>query len=232
MTAPPLEGLVVAVAGAGGGLGPSVVARLKADGARVAAAERKASLCDGLGADLVTEVDLLDEDGASAWAQEVAEELGSVDAVAHLVGGWRGGRPLGEADVAVDWGFLEPLLVRTTQVCSRAFLPHLKASAGTWALVSSAEAVKPTSGNASYAAAKAAAEAWTWALADELAQADPPGRANVVAVRAILTPAMREADPEKPYRIFTPAEDIAAALSLLFSEAGRKMNGQRLALYT
>jgi NAD(P)-dependent dehydrogenase (short-subunit alcohol dehydrogenase family) len=220
---------VIAIAGAGGGLGPVVVERLKGDGARIAVAERERSRAEGLGADHVTEVDLLDEGAARAWADGVAAELGSVDAVAHLVGGWRGGTPIGEADLA-DWDFLEPLLIRTTQHVSRAFLPHLKASAGAWALVSSAEAVAPTSSNASYAAAKAASEAWTWALADELKESG--ARANVVAVRAILTPAMREQNPEKPYRTFTSAADIAAALSWLFSEAGAKMNGQRVALYT
>lgn len=229
MSRGPLADRVIAVSGAGGGLGPAVVSRLKADGAHVAVAERERARADGLGADHVTEVDLLDEGAAKAWADGVAADLGGVDAVAHLVGGWRGGKPIGEADLA-DWDFLEPLLVRTTQHVSRAFLPHLKASGGAWALVSSAEAVKPTSSNASYAAAKAAAEAWTWALADELAESG--ARANVVAVRAILTPAMREQNPEKPYRTFTSAEDIASALAWLFSGAAAKMNGQRVALYT
>ena len=42
---------------------------------------------------------------------------------------------------------------------------------------------------------------------------------------------MREASPDKEFRTFTSAEDIAAALEFVCSDGGQKMNGKRLALY-
>ena len=56
--------------------------------------------------------------------------------------------------------------------------------------------------------------------------------ANIVVVPAILTPAMREKNPDKDWGAFVPAEQIADALVYLSSEAGAKMNGQRIRLYS
>jgi NAD(P)-dependent dehydrogenase (short-subunit alcohol dehydrogenase family) len=173
-------------------------------------------------------VDLLDADAARGWASHVAERFGGVDALVHLVGGWRGGKPIAEAPVEDD-EFLDRLLIGTVRTATRAFLPHLVERAGRFAIVSSVQAQRPTSTNAAYASAKAAAEAWTLALADELAESG--GTANIVVVNAIVTPEMRAENPDKPYTTFTDAEQIAEALAFLLSDAGSKMNGQRLSLH-
>jgi NAD(P)-dependent dehydrogenase (short-subunit alcohol dehydrogenase family) len=222
-----LDGRVVAVAGAGGGLGPVVVRALADAGAAVAAADRSGDALEGLDVDC-SAVDLLAGDGAEAWAAHVQERFGGCDALLHLVGGWKGGKleefPLADAELLHD------LLVRTVIHASRAFLPALKASGrGRFLLVSSPQADRPSADNAAYGAYKAAAEAWALAVADELD--GHGGSANIVRVNAILTPAMRAANPDKPDDTFTPAEDIAAALVWLLSPAAAKMKGQRLALH-
>jgi NAD(P)-dependent dehydrogenase (short-subunit alcohol dehydrogenase family) len=231
-----LEGKVVAIAGAGGGLGPVVSSVLAARGATLALAERNPEMAGRCAAHLdvpgercdTFAVDLLDPDGARGWAQHVAGKFGGVDALIHLVGGWRGGKPIAEAPVE-DNAFLHGLLVGTVQTATCAFLPYLAERAGRFAIVSSLQAQAPTSTNAAYASAKAAAEAWTLALADELAPAG--GTANIVVVNAIVTPEMRAQNPDKPYKTFTDAEHIAEALAFLLSDAGSKMNGQRLSLH-
>ena len=53
----------------------------------------------------------------------------------------------------------------------------------------------------------------------------------MLVVNAILTPRMREADPDKEFPTFTSVEDIAAAIRFLCSDAGAKMNGKRLPLH-
>src|SRR4029450_9367949 len=98
--------------------------------------------------------------------------------------------------------FLHDLLVRTVQLASRAFHSALAASEhGRFLLVSSSAAQAPEGTNAAYAAAKAAAEAWTLALADSFK--DLEATANVLVVNAIIPPAMREKEPDKPFRTFT-----------------------------
>ena len=232
-----LDGRVVAIAGAAGGLGPSVARRLAADGATIAATdvsqERLDSLHDELG---LAEgrfdgraVDLLNEDAARQWAAALRERLGGVDCLLHLVGGWRGGQPIAEAPLE-DYHWLHDLLVRTVQHTTRAFWEPLTASEhGRFVLVSSSQAQSPEGTNASYAAAKAAAESWTLALADSFK--DTRATANIIVVNAILTPRMREESPEKEFRTFTSAEDLADAIAFVCSDSAAKMNGKRLSLH-
>lgn len=225
-----LEGRVIAIAGVGGSLGPHVARRLAAGGARLWLTdrdeERLNAVAEEVGAQDARVVDLLDEEATHAWA----EAAGDVHAVAHLVGGWRGGQPLPEAPLE-DWAFLNDLLVRTVQHTTRAFAAPLKRAGdkGRFAVISSPQADGPTTTNASYGAAKAAAEAWTLAFADELSESG--ATANILRVNAIVTPEMREANPDKAYATFTDARDMAEALAFLFSDAAAKMNGQRLALH-
>jgi NAD(P)-dependent dehydrogenase (short-subunit alcohol dehydrogenase family) len=231
-----LENRVIAIAGVGGGLGPVVAQRLTAAGATVAGTDRSQEHLDSLAADLGLPsdrwdgrtIDLLDEDATRAWCAALVERFGHVDGLVHLVGGWRGGQPLHEAPLA-DWELLHDLLIRTVQHTTRAFHDQLAAGEhGRFVLVSAKQAQSPSNTNAAYASAKAAAEAWTLALADGF---EPGGAtANIIVVEAILTPRMREENPGEEYPTFTPAEDIAEAIAYLCSDAAGKMNGQRFAL--
>ena len=229
-----IEGSVVAIAGAGGGLGPTVSRVLADRGASLALAERHPELAEKCAQELGDAecdsyaVDLLDPDATRGWADHVAERFGRIDALVHLVGGWRGGKPIAEAPVEDD-EFLHRLLVGTVQSATRAFLPHLAASGGRFVIVSAAQAQKPTATNAAYATAKAGAEAWTLAFADELA--GHGGTANIVVVNAIVTPQMREQNPDKEYKTFADAADIAETIAFLLGPAAAKMNGQRISLH-
>jgi NAD(P)-dependent dehydrogenase (short-subunit alcohol dehydrogenase family) len=227
---------VIAIAGVGGGLGPLVAAQLAEAGATVAGTDRDPEVLEAIGADLgIGErwdgraVDLLDEEAVRGWCAGLVERFGRVDGLVHLVGGWRGGEPLHEAPLA-DWELLHDLLVRTVQHSTRAFHDQLAASGhGRFVLISAKQAQAPSNTNAAYAAAKAAAEAWTLAFADGF---EPGGAtANIVVIDALLTPRMREEDPGKEFPTFTPAEDLAEAIAFLCSDAGAKMNGQRLSLF-
>jgi NAD(P)-dependent dehydrogenase (short-subunit alcohol dehydrogenase family) len=152
-----------------------------------------------------------------------------VDGLIHLVGGYRGGDPIESFDLS-DYELLHDLLVRTVQLASRAFHAALSASEhGRFVLVSSAAAQDPEATNAAYASTKASAEAWTISLADSFAETG--ATANVLVVNAIITPAMREEDPDKEFPAFTSAEDIADAIAFLCTDSAAKMNGQRLSLH-
>lgn len=231
-----LDGRVIAIAGVGGGLGPLVAAELAGAGATVAGTDRDQGLLDSLAADLGIPAErwdgraaeMLDEAAVAAWCAALVERFGRVDGLVHLVGGWRGGQPLQEAPLA-DWELLHDLLIRTVQHTTRAFHAQLAASEhGRFVLVSAKQAQDPSNSNAAYAAAKAAAEAWTLAFADGF---EPGGAtANIVVVDAILTPRMREESPGKDFPTFTPAEQVAEAIAYLCSDAAEKMNGQRLRL--
>jgi NAD(P)-dependent dehydrogenase (short-subunit alcohol dehydrogenase family) len=228
-----LAGRVVAIAGAGGNLGPTVVRRLAPAGAVLALGGRRVEELDALAADVGIEadnaaVDLLDPEATRAWARGIADRRGGVDCLFHLVGGWRGGKPIEEAPLE-DWDALHDLLIRTVQHATQAFAPYLiESGRGRFVVVSSSQAQAPTNTNAAYATAKAAAEAWTLALAHRFKGTG--ATANIVVVGAIVTPEMREEEPDKDFTSSTPAEEIAEALAYLGSDAAASMNGQRLTL--
>jgi NAD(P)-dependent dehydrogenase (short-subunit alcohol dehydrogenase family) len=227
-----LSGRVIAIAGAAGNLGPTVVRRLAPSGSHLCLCGRDRARLEALasqseGETDVDVVDLLDATATRAWADDLAARSGRVDALVHLVGGWRGGKPIEESPLE-DWAFLHDLLVRAVQNATQAFAPHLLASRGRFVIVSSSQGQSPTHPNAAYAAAKAAAETWTLALADRFRGSG--ATANIVVVGAIVTPAMREESPDKDFSTFTPAEEIAEAIAYLCSDAAASMNGQRLTL--
>ena len=216
---------MIVVAGAGGSLGPYVARTIAEKGYELCCCDADASRLEGLPG-RHDAVDLLSEDATRAWAQS----LGDVTGVVHLVGGWRGGKPLPEAPLE-DWDLLNDLLIRTVQHTTRAFAGQLKAAGerGRFVLVSSPQADRPTSTNAAYGAAKAASEAWTLAFADELAESG--ATANVLRVNAIVTPEMREANPDKAYATFTDARDMADAIAFILGDSAARMNGQRVDLH-
>jgi NAD(P)-dependent dehydrogenase (short-subunit alcohol dehydrogenase family) len=226
-----LAGRVVAITGAGGSLGPHVARGLSEAGATLALADVASDRLEALEAADRRALDLLDPAAPEAWARELEERFGHVDGVVHLVGGWRGGKPLAEAPLE-DWDVLSDLLVRTVQHTSRAFHGALSRSEhGRFVLMSAKQALEPTDTNAAYAAAKAAAEAWVYALAQGFGSSGSGATANVIAINALVTPEMRAAEPDKAFKTFTDAGDIADAIRFVLSDAGAKMNGQRLALY-
>ena len=231
-----LKGRVIAIAGVGGGLGPVVSERLAAAGATVAGTDRDQAALDAIGAGLPEDrwdgrtVDLLEEEATRGWCDALVERFGRVDGLVHLVGGWRGGEPLHTAPLE-DWTLLHDLLIRTVQHTTRAFHDALIASEhGRFVLVSARQAQAPSNSNAAYAAAKAAAEAWTLALADGFAGDGGSATANIVVVDAILTPRMRNESPEGEFAGFTRAEDLAAAIEFICGDEAAAMNGQRLPL--
>ncbi len=229
-----LDGRVLAVAGGAGNLGPTVVRRLAAEGSHACVCGRDRKSLEELASEIALPietdvVDLLDAAATKTWAADVAARHdGRVDGLIHLVGGWRGGAPIEEAPLE-DWDFLSALLVRTVQHATQALAPYLMSTGhGRFVLVSAGQAQAPTHPNAAYAAAKAASETWTLALADRFKGTG--ATANIVVVGAIVTPAMRAESPDKDFSTFTPAEEIAEAIAYLCSDAASSMNGQRVTL--
>ncbi|MFD7130713.1 SDR family NAD(P)-dependent oxidoreductase [Streptomyces sp. NPDC059894] len=237
-----LSGAVIAVAGAGGPAGRAALLRLAEAGATVVAAdndpERLAEAVDearyGAGGATVTgePVDLLDLRSTREWAAHIEKEFGRIDGLVHLVGGWRGSETFIKTSLD-DWDFLELLLIRTVQHTSLAFFEALQASErGRYVLISAAGASKPSAGNAAYAAAKAAAEAWTLALADAFRKAGgtagPTSAAAILVVKALVHDAMRADRPNAKFAGFTDVKDLAEAIAGVWEQPAAEVNGHRL----
>lgn len=175
----------VLLAGATSASGLALTRALVDAGARVIATGRSAERLEPLRS-IGARVEVADATSLEAMT-ELAARLGAVDAVLPLIGGWRGGGGLaGQSDE--DFQALLPAFdaVRAT---SRAFDTALHASeSGRFAIVSSTAVGRPLAGGATYAAVKAASEAWTRAVAQGFAKAardaGEPLRAASVVFRA------------------------------------------------
>lgn len=161
-----------------------------------------------------------------------------IDGVIHLVGGWRGAKGITDQSDE-DWEFLERGAITTLRNVTRAFYDDLAASeAGRFAMVSSTAVGTPAAAAASYVAAKAAAEAWTLAVADGFrrAQSGSAGQetqhsaAVVFVVKALVDARMRAQSPERTFPGFTDVEELAAAAAGLFTTPAAGLNGRRLLL--
>ncbi|MGW0788028.1 SDR family NAD(P)-dependent oxidoreductase [Streptomyces sp. NPDC002911] len=237
-----LEGAVVAVAGAAGPAGRATLLRLAEAGATVVASdanpERLAEAVDaaryGHGGATVTgdTVDLLDLEATRDWVVKTDKEFGRIDGLVHLVGGWRGSAGFADTSLS-DWDFLEKLLIRTVQSTSLAFQDVLQRSdRGRYVLISAAGASSPTAGNAAYAASKAAAEAWTLALADAFRKAGgdagPTSAAAILVVKALVHDAMRAERPNAKFAGFTDVTELAEAIAGVWDRPAGEVNGKRL----
>ncbi|MGW6099784.1 SDR family NAD(P)-dependent oxidoreductase [Streptomyces sp. NPDC055157] len=237
-----LEGAVIAVAGAAGPAGRATLLRLAEAGAIVVASDadptRLAEAVDAAryahGGATVTgdTVDLLDLAATREWAAKTEKEFGRIDGLIHLVGGWRGSASFAETDLA-DWDLLEKLLIRTVQHTSLAFHDGLlRSDRGRFLLISAAGASQPTAGNAAYAASKAAAEAWTLALADAFRKAGgdegPKTAAAILIVKALVHDAMRAERPNAKFAGFTDVKELADAIAGVWERPAPEVNGKRL----
>ncbi|MGO4455959.1 SDR family NAD(P)-dependent oxidoreductase [Streptomyces sp. M-16] len=237
-----LRGAVVAVAGAAGPAGRATLLRLAEAGATVVAADadaaRLAEAVDAAryahGGATVTgdTVDLLDLEATKAWAERTEKEFGRIDGVVHLVGGWRGSKTFTDVDLA-DWDFLEKLLIRTVQHTSLAFHDGLlRSDRGRYVLISQSGAHKPVANNAAYNAGKAAAEAWTLAMADSFRKAGgedgPSAAAAILVIKALVHDAMRAERPNAKFAGFTDVKELAEAIAGVWERPASEVNGQRL----
>ena len=243
-----LASTVVVVTGCGGPAGQATVRRLLMEGSVVVGADANANALTTLAQSLPAEqsarfhgqvVDLLDEAATREWAAAVLAAYGRVDGVAHLVGGFRGGKSF-EDNTLSDSDWLFSLLLRTLQTVSLSFHDALVASpSARFVVISATAAQKPSPGSASYSAAKAAAETWTFALAASFAAvqsggADDPqplrAAATALVVKALLTDAMRAEKPDASFTGYTHVDDLAAAIAALWERDATTLNGTRLDL--
>ncbi len=200
------------------------------DQARISAAAEQAG--DGV-APFVCDLARMEE--VQQLRAEVSAAAGPMDAVIHLVGGWRGARGITD-QTDEDWDFLERGAITTLRNVSRVFYDDVAASPdGRLAMVSSTAVAKPSAAAASYAAAKAAAEAWTMAVADgfrrDSGKVDGGKAAAVVlVVKSLVDEGLRRSHPERSFPGATEVGDLARAVVGLFHTPAAELNGSRMLL--
>lgn len=219
-----VDGKVVIITGASGGLGTVVTKAFLDAGARVIGVDRSAHSKNASHPSLSHFAVALDDPAAVAsLIAEVVEMYGRIDAVVHLVGGFAGGQRIEETPDET-WDQMLAVNLRPAVVLTRAVLPVMRQSgAGSIVAIGSATALAPAANFSAYAASKAALISTISTVAEENRQYGI--RANVVAPNTMDTPANRAAMPDADPTKWVQPSNVASLIVWLVSDAGAEVNG-------
>jgi len=228
---------VCVITGATGGLGSVVTRQFAARGARLALISTNTQKLQALSEALSLPAqsawfgayDLRRAEAARQAAQDVVRRFGKVDILIHTVGGWVGGKPLVETPEQDMAAMLDQHLWSAFHT-AQAFIPLMTAGGwGRFVVISAPSAVQPSAKGAPYAAGKAALEAMTLSLAQDLKGSGVT--ANIIQVSVIDTEHKRDQTPTPANAGWGTPEEITAAILYLCSPEGGRLNGARLPLF-
>jgi NAD(P)-dependent dehydrogenase (short-subunit alcohol dehydrogenase family) len=229
-----LIGRRAVVTGGTRGIGAAIAQRLLDAGAKVAVTARSRGAVSPVGAAFVAG-DVASASGVQAIAAGALDALGGLDILVNNAGG-ASGFPQGTASIPdAEWQAAFALNLFAAIRLTNAVLPALRESkAGAVVNISSGAATMAVGAVAHYAAAKAALNSYSRALAIDLAPSRI--RVSVVSPGPVATPGSREfsdamgAPPdlfakEIPMGRYGSPEDIAEVVALLVSNRGGWMTG-------
>jgi NAD(P)-dependent dehydrogenase (short-subunit alcohol dehydrogenase family) len=225
-----LDQKVVLITGAKGGLGTFVTQAFLEAGATVAGVSRSIAAADFAHPGFVAmPAELSNEEATRTLVEKVAAELGRIDALVHLVGGYAGGKSVAETEDSTMARMLDLNLWPAFRVV-RSVVPHMRSQGeGRILAVGSRAAVDASPTAAAYSASKAALVALIRAVAAE--NSDRCISANVVLPGTMDTPANRSADPQADFSRWVQPAQVAALLVHLAAADGSQVNGAAIPVY-
>jgi NAD(P)-dependent dehydrogenase (short-subunit alcohol dehydrogenase family) len=168
-------------------------------------------------------------DAAKKAVERVITQFGKIDLLAHLVGGFSGGKTIAETDDATFQRMFDINLNSAFHIL-RAVLPHMrKAGSGRIVAIGSRAAEAPGAGVGAYSASKAALVSLVRTVA--LENKDAGITANVILPGTIDTPANRKAMPGADTTTWVQPASIASLILWLAGDAGKDVTGAAIPLY-
>jgi 3-oxoacyl-[acyl-carrier protein] reductase len=224
-----LEGKVAIVTGGSRGIGRAIAAGFLQRGIHVAIsginpghlekAEAELARTAAGGATVLTfAADVRDHLAVESLIEETARRRGGLDILVNNAGvGWFGNVETQGHD---DWRRVMDTNVTGVFNCCKAAIPHLRRRGGGWIVnISSLAGSNPFVGGASYCASKAALDAFSEALMQEVRHDDI--RVSYIKPGSVNTDFMGNADPENDWKL--RAEDVAQVVVDLVSHDRRSL---------
>jgi NAD(P)-dependent dehydrogenase (short-subunit alcohol dehydrogenase family) len=215
---------VIAVSGGFGVLGHAVAATLAGYGTTVASIDFAAAPATGqaAGIHLYGGVDLADEESANSVMGRIVHDLGHLDGLINIAGGFHWEKLEGGA--LDTWDSMYRINLRTAVAACKSALPYLvKSGKGRIVNIGAMGAIKAGAGMGSYAASKAGVAKLTEALAEELK--DQGVTVNAILPSMIDTPRNRIDMPDADFSRWVAPSAIAEVIAFLLSDAAGAVTG-------
>lgn len=219
-----LSGRKIIITGAFGALGAKVSVAARAAGAAVTCIDFSAAdqAPDSLrGCVLLGGVDLGIPDVAAAALKTATREMGGLDGLVNIAGGFRWEKI--EHGGIATWDQLYGINLRTAVNAAQAALSLLSKEHGRIINIGAAAATKAATGMGAYAASKAGVAKLTEALADELK--DQGVCVNAILPSIIDTPANRAEMPDADHSRWVTPEQVADLVVFLLSDRSSAITG-------
>jgi NAD(P)-dependent dehydrogenase (short-subunit alcohol dehydrogenase family) len=225
-----LQGKIALVTGADGGLGTQVTRSLLNSGATVIGVSRSVQPSNADTPSLVVlAADLSSAEKATSTVDGIATRFGRIDILAHLVGGFVGGKAIVETDDATFQRMFD-LNLNSAFYVLRAVIPHMRrAGNGRIVAIGSRAAEDPGPTVGAYSASKAALVSLIRTVA--LENKDLAITANIILPGTMDTPGNRQAMPGADTTKWVQPASVASLIVWLASEAGKDVNGAAIPVY-
>jgi NAD(P)-dependent dehydrogenase (short-subunit alcohol dehydrogenase family) len=225
-----LEGKVVLITGAKGGLGSSVTEAFLEAGASVVGVSRSIQPGDFVHPQFTAmPANLSSGPAARKVAEDVVARFHRIDSLVHVMGGFAGGARVEDTDDATMESMLD-VNFRSAFIMMRAVLPHMRQQGkGSIAVVASRQGAEPGAMVGAYSASKAAVVALVRTVA--LENKDRAISANTVLPATMDTPGNRASDPKADGSQWVQPSQVAALLVYLASHAGAQVTGAAIPIY-
>ena len=225
-----MNGKVVLVTGANGGLGTHVTQAFLDAGANVVGVSRQIQQAEfnspsftALPGEIATAA------GTASVVDSIVQHFGRLDVSAHTVGGFAGGSSIAETDDATFQRMVD-LNLNSTFCILRAALPAMrKTGNGRIIAIGSRAALEPGAGVGAYSASKAAMVSLIRTVA--LENKDAGITANVILPGTMDTPANRKSMPNSDFSKWVQPATVASLIKWLASESGKDVNGAVIPVY-
>ncbi len=225
-----MQGKVVLVTGANGGLGTYVTQAFLDAGATVIGTSRKIQQSDFSGPSFTPlRAEISRREDAQGLVDQVVARFGRLDVLAHTVGGFAGGQSIADTDDDTFQRMFDLNLNSVFHIL-RASIPALRQTGnGRIIAIGSRAALEPGAGVGAYSASKAAMVSLIRTVA--LENKDAGLTANVILPGTMDTPANRKSIPNADFSKWVRPSTVASLITWLASDAGKDINGAVIPVY-
>ena len=225
-----MQGKVVLVTGANGGLGAYVTQAFLDAGATVVGTSRKIQQSDFCSPSFTAmPAEISEREGTESLVDQLVARFGRLDVLAHTVGGFAGGQSIAETDDDTFQRMFDLNLNSVFHIL-RATIPALRQTGnGRIIAIGSRAALEPGAGVGAYSASKAAMVSLIRTVA--LENKDAGLTANVILPGTMDTPANRNSIPNADFSKWVRPSTVASLITWLASDAGKDINGAVIPVY-